>query len=284
MKNIFTGDGNTSEFFFTFPFFTKDDIRVQINGVSQTTGFALHPNFIGPDADIPFNGGRIDMQAPPPIGARVEIFRRMRLDRKIDYQPTERIRTQNLNQDFNFAIEALKDFAASIENFGQISNLPSPDEINAIIDALGDISALASRSDIDYITTALDDMAARLASLESLDIPVISDTMDYVVDSWIAADNSMWYRRYKSGWVEQGFRSSLNSNNIITTLPVPMANPDYSLQASALWGNASPAVMGVRIIARTPTTVTTGVSNLNNANSHAPGMLHNLEIRGIPAQ
>ena len=63
------------------------------------------------------------------------------------------------------------------------------------------------------------------------------DGIDFVVD-WQnpTADNShTWYRRYKSGWVEQGgvasiiMNSSGATNNI--TLPIEMADANYAVSA-----------------------------------------------------
>ena len=60
-------------------------------------------------------------------------------------------------------------------------------------------------------------------------------SMDYVIDSWIAANNSMWYRKYKSGWIEQGGITPETSTplgtgtpvNQLITLPVPMKDSSY---------------------------------------------------------
>ena len=55
--------------------------------------------------------------------------------------------------------------------------------------------------------------------------------IDFVVD-WqnpTEANGYTWYRKYKSGWVEQGGRGigTLSGNVFSLTLPVPMANREY---------------------------------------------------------
>lgn len=58
----------------------------------------------------------------------------------------------------------------------------------------------------------------------------VPDNYDYVVESQMptATNGYTWYRKYKSGWVEQGGRctvpatNSYTSSNVTTTLPIPI--------------------------------------------------------------
>jgi hypothetical protein len=59
-------------------------------------------------------------------------------------------------------------------------------------------------------------------------------TADYVVETWQKADKTAWYRKYKSGWVEQG-GGPVRDNPI--TLPVAMQDDKYYCSAS--WRYAS---------------------------------------------
>lgn len=58
---------------------------------------------------------------------------------------------------------------------------------------------------------------------------------DYVVDfqAPTAANNYTWYRKYKSGWVEQGGVSG--GSNTVITLPVEMADTNYTLVCSGVY-------------------------------------------------
>ena len=61
-----------------------------------------------------------------------------------------------------------------------------------------------------------------------IEVPT-AGTADYVVE-WQAptsANSYKWYRKYKSGWVEQGGQN--NTCNTSITFPVTMANTDYNL-------------------------------------------------------
>lgn len=59
----------------------------------------------------------------------------------------------------------------------------------------------------------------------------IPDTADYVVETQLptAANNYTWYRKYTSGWVEQGGKIvNPNGNLIAVTLPIPMKDIAYA--------------------------------------------------------
>lgn len=76
-----------------------------------------------------------------------------------------------------------------------------------------------------------------------VDLPTPStpqDAVDYVVEKQdpTSANGYTWYRKYKSGWVEQGGRFSstvTNSFNTIT-LPVAMRDTNYVAFSSNLTG------------------------------------------------
>jgi hypothetical protein len=108
---------------------------------------------------------------------------------------------------------------------------------------------------------------------------------DYVVETQFPtlANNYTWYRKYKSGWVEQGQRSLniANQSHNLYTLPVPMADTDY-------WAAAGPAQISssemynaastVAALAGTTTQVRLG--QFNTANST---MRIWWEVRGMAA-
>ena len=60
---------------------------------------------------------------------------------------------------------------------------------------------------------------------------------DYVVDWQIptSANDYMWYRKYKSGWVEQGgivFPTTSTATRVSVALPITMRNNVYSVQVT----------------------------------------------------
>lgn len=86
--------------------------------------------------------------------------------------------------------------------------------------------------------------------------------LDYVVDSF--RDGPTWYRRYKSGWVEQGgiFRTATDNPENIINLNVAMKDSDYYANGVVLNGYvfALNATEG-----RTTTTIKYGVANLGSS-------------------
>lgn len=81
-----------------------------------------------------------------------------------------------------------------------------------------------------------------------VDLPtpaVPQDAVDYVIEMQRpTADNSYtWYRKYKSGWVEQGGKDSTGSGTKTVTLPIVMKDSDYTIltttQSSTATHNAS---------------------------------------------
>lgn len=59
-------------------------------------------------------------------------------------------------------------------------------------------------------------------------------TADYVVEWQMPAteNNYTWYRKYKSGWVEQGGNTYISSAGQIVSLPVYMADTNYTATSS----------------------------------------------------
>ena len=101
-KVSYTGDGQTTEFVFAFPFFQVADVRVAINESEISSGFSVVPN-------DNFTGGRVIFAQAPAVSVQIDIFRQISLSRIIDYQPTAKIDPEDLNADFNFLLAAFQD-------------------------------------------------------------------------------------------------------------------------------------------------------------------------------
>lgn len=58
-------------------------------------------------------------------------------------------------------------------------------------------------------------------------------TQDFVTETWISDDGLSWYRKYSSGWVEQGgLYNRTTTGTIYMTLPVEMADTNYTAVCS----------------------------------------------------
>lgn len=77
------------------------------------------------------------------------------------------------------------------------------------------------------------------------EIPVVPDlsTADYVIESQspTAENNYTWYRKYKSGWIEQGGHYTHNNveGTVTITLPATMADTHYTITMSKELSSAS---------------------------------------------
>lgn len=95
-------------------------------------------------------------------------------------------------------------------------------------------------------------------------VPTDIATADYVVESQAptAENNYTWYRKYKSGWVEQGGFSTSQT----ITLPVEMADSHYTI---LLTGFADVGNNNTRIQAYRDQTVTGFITQCNIVNNRA---------------
>ena len=105
---------------------------------------------------------------------------------------------------------------------------------------------------------------------QKMDLPtgISQDTMDYVVEWKTPTETDpTWYRKYKSGWVEQGggFGSSyVNYTTKTITLPKPLKDTLYNISlTNATTGNS----YAPTITAKT----TTDFTVMNTANLNALG-------------
>ena len=116
-KISYTGDGVTTEYNFSFPFFQDADVKVCVNNeLLDDTQYDVNPN-------NDFTGGTVEFGTAPQSGATIDIFRHVSLDRVIDYQPTLKIDPEDLNSDFNFLLAALQDLNAVDVDISQWANI-----------------------------------------------------------------------------------------------------------------------------------------------------------------
>ena len=93
-----------------------------------------------------------------------------------------------------------------------------------------------------------------LAGKANADLSNCPPNYDYVVDSQILSDGS-WYRKYKSGWLEQGGKSAAVApgGNTIVTFSKAFANTTYTVLAQVCGGYTAQAEANAPITAQTKT-------------------------------
>lgn len=103
-----------------------------------------------------------------------------------------------------------------------------------------------SEINVGAISEALNNKSDR--DLRNIDNTAGADAViDYQKPT--AANNYIWYRKYKSGWVEQGGPTSGSTSSITITFPVVMADDNYT----AVLGNRSGVYEQLRIATRSTT-------------------------------
>lgn len=95
---------------------------------------------------------------------------------------------------------------------------------------------MARQADLDNKadTSYIDGLLATKADTDLGNIPT---NYDYVIESQFptAGNDYTWYRKYKSGWVEQGgivFPTATTPTRVPITLPVIMSSNVYSVQVT----------------------------------------------------
>ena len=139
-------------------------------------------------------------------------------------------------------------------------------------------TALETKSDdTQYIITDDDSAGTNVYTKAEVDSLVNSAlaTADYVIEfqAPTAANGYTWYRKYKSGWVEQGgcYENATNAQDITTrvTLPITMADNLYTAIATAgrNTDNAADRSGYTSIFTQTTTTLGIGWYGVNSTNT-----------------
>ena len=229
-KVSYMGNGSTTEFTFNFPYFENSDVVVTKNGVAAS-GYNIVGNSAGLDADIPYTGGKVVFETAPTALDSITIARSLPLARQYDYQPLEKISPTTLNQDLNYLMEKMKDLHDELEYFcGQCDILSHSESIENLSTKMDRV--ITQITELNADTESIGGIPGIAPKMNTLDTRT-TGLLDYVIESQAptADNNYTWYRKYKSGWVEQGQKSLLLHSSTVTsiTLPVSMADINYSV-------------------------------------------------------
>lgn len=96
--------------------------------------------------------------------------------------------------------------------------------------------ALNNKADRDFNNT---DAQSRFDNKANANLSNVPSAYDYVVASQkpTSANGYTWYRKYKSGWVEQGGYDSTTFNTKTWSFPIEMKDSNYTLTLSVGYGN-----------------------------------------------
>ncbi len=259
-RQTYIADGTTVRFYFSFPFFANHDISVKMDDAPPIKGYVVRGNAEdeGSGAEYPFNGGSIEFDKAPKIGTKIEIIREIQAIRNTDFQPTQPIEPVILNQEFNLMLDLLRQLTVRFNaiDAGNFADLVSKSEV--LLGQLREVSGFATESDIELLQNQitqisnrpngdpgaveelrnmLEDLSAHVSSL--MTIPADAD---YVVES-SEPGATPWYRKYKSGWVEQGgdvtvSHPAMTSGSASFIYPVTMLSSNYHTNVTIVGGVA----------------------------------------------
>lgn len=114
-------------------------------------------------------------------------------------------------------------------------------------------------SDIDFgqISEALNDKADR--DMMNVDTAGGADAVvEYQEPT--SANNYTWYRKYASGWVEQGGETSIEASTQTVNLPIEMSNTSYAVLITMQYDSTN-ALYSRNIGTRTTTSFTAQCNN-----------------------
>ena len=227
------GNGETTEFAFNFPYFETTDVVVTKNGTTAT-GYNIVGTSGGLDADIPYTGGKVVFETAPAALDEIVISRSLPLARQYDWQPLAKLNPTELNQDANYLMEVIKDrkdeLDALVAQYADIADKESTETLLARISTIHDeiVAIDAKITALGDISTLRQDVTTNGNNITTLDTRT-TGLLDYVVESQAPTsdNNYTWYRKYKSGWIEQGSRNNGTVATATITMPKEMADTAY---------------------------------------------------------
>jgi len=141
----------------------------------------------------------------------------------------------------------------------------------------------------EFTQTAIENTAGLNTGLfngkADTDLRNVSAGIDFVVESQLptAGNNYTWYRKYKSGWVEQGgiLSAIAHNSNGLYTLPIEMADTSYSARAGCAQVNSSATFAASSTVAAAPGSTTQ--VRVGQANGGSAAMTVWWEVKGMAA-
>lgn len=233
MKKVsYIGNDETTIFYFSFPYYEKSNIVVTVNGATAS-GVEVVGNPGGINADFPFIGGHIAFDFAPGDTDVITISRVLPLSRVVDYQQMVQIDPKTLNMDMNYIKQVLDDLNEELDEIQETTDTDKLNEVKQKIDAINERldtlnKATASIGGINGIAPQINTIDTRTSGM-----------IDFVVAAQAptAENNYTWYRKYKSGWVEQGGYAANTPNCAVINLPVEMADTNYDIHIQSRFNN-----------------------------------------------
>lgn len=147
---------------------------------------------------------------------------------------------------------------------------------------------------MDFASKSLDNLSengeARFANKANSDLSNTPSNIDYVIESQepTTANGYTWYRKYKSGWVEQGGNFTYTARQSVYTtivLPIQMANNHYTLVSEPGYTARSDTATGQHVASRNglKTTTTIFIAAFGNGTDDLTDYI-DWQVSGMAAQ
>lgn len=260
--------GETRTFYFNFPYFEKSNIVVTVDN-KPAPAYNVIGNKGGLNPDFPFSSGRIVFEKPLKKFETITIERHLPMARIVDFQPTVKITPMDLNLDMNNTLELLKDLKDEVDDIkNKYKDITNKEQIDTLLEKIAlfnkDLATFADQLQIlDQVPGLEEAVSAIQPTIESINATITEITsslstlntrtenlLDYVVESQLptAENNYTWYRKYNSGWVEQGGQATMPSKNgLDITMPIPMADSNYTVLTHVMDDSQTGYVFEVQI-------------------------------------
>lgn len=157
-----------SEYEYQFPIFKSADLEVYLDGVKQTSGFAV-------SGAGETNGGQVTFDTPPAENAVLTLTRRLAIERLSDFQESGELRAKVLNDELDYMTAALQQVEDDQGRALQLSltetanvdvTLPSP-MANTTLMWNGTADAMTHGPTADQVMMAAQNAASAASSAQS---------------------------------------------------------------------------------------------------------------------
>ena len=305
-KVTYIYSGETQTFYFNFPYIEKSNIVVTVDGKPAPAYNVIGING-GLNPDFPFSSGKIVFVKPLKMFQSITIERHLPYKRPVDFQPTEKITPMDINLDMNNTLELLKDLKDEVDDLREkYENITDSEKIDTVLEKIDLVNTKIAtfaeqlqilervpgmegavaliQSTIESINATISEITSSLSTLNTR----TESLLDYVVDSQLptAENNYTWYRKYKSGWVEQGGHYEHNNieKTVTTTFIIAMADTHYNLHITKELDSASDTDTNYQFISSwvKNSKTTTSFQTRMTANNRLSG--YDWRVEGMSAQ
>lgn len=114
--------------------------------------------------------------------------------------------------------------------------------------------------------------------------PAAGYGVDYVVEWKVPTESDpSWYRKYASGWVEQGGQFTKTANPTYCTLPITMANTSYYINTSFNSNNSASKYEKTAYFLKETTRFGMNMGSYNAQETNTNNTICNWEVKGMAA-